>query len=82
MKSDLGLHCLPMYHKKDTRLMLVKYCLLIIFAIVLGPDKARQNVWLIWIQTVCTLMVETTHSVASDLIYIVCLCPTKTIVNS
>ena len=26
MASDLDLHCLPMSHKKDARLTLVKYC--------------------------------------------------------
>ena len=28
MASDLGLHCLPMPHKKDARLIWVKLCLI------------------------------------------------------
>ena len=52
------------------------YGRLIIFANILDPDQARHHVTgLIWIQTVCTLMVD----VASGLN---CLCPTKRIENS
>ena len=47
--------------------MLVNCHLLLIFAqtclIQIRPDVKSG---LIWIRTVCTLMVETTHSVASD----------------
>ena len=68
---DIGLHCLPMYHKT-----MFVYCRLIIFANMLDPYQARYHVTgLIWIQTVCTLMVD----VASGLN---CLCPTKRIENS
>ena len=50
--SDLGLRCLPRYHKKDNRLIWVNsflargvFCHLIItFANSLDPDQDRQNV--------------------------------------
>ena len=66
---DLGLHLLPMFHKKDTRLKLVKF--------LSGTLSECQRVWiqirtdvlsvLIWIQTVCKGYQQVTKFAASNL---------------
>ena len=67
--SDLGLHCLPLSRKQDTRIVLIDCRLLTADRLEQDQARPKNSLDLEFDPFSCTLMVEKTHSVVSDRVY-------------